>query len=122
MADGGPGKNRATSSPQVVIHLLPAGVAADVGAGGAVLGGDAATCRPCRNKRVHYLTDWFVLLPGYHLGDLAEQFALVLHPFANVGPLNQLTPSTTNPPLVRPLQRGVSPDAGESVDSSPPSR
>jgi iron complex transport system substrate-binding protein len=30
--------------------------------------------------RVHILTDWYVLQPGSHVGDLAEKLAEVLHP------------------------------------------
>jgi iron complex transport system substrate-binding protein len=33
-----------------------------------------------KDGRVYVLTDWYVLQPGSHVGDLAEQFAEKLHP------------------------------------------
>ena len=107
--------------PQAVIHLLPEASPQTL-AQAKQFWAAMPDLPAVRNKKVHYLTDWFVMLPGYHLGDLAEQFALVLHPFANVGPLNQGAPSTTDPPPVRPPPRADSPDAGGPADSSPPSR
>jgi hypothetical protein len=67
-----------------------------------------------KGRRVHYLTDPAALLPGYHLGDLAEQFALVLHPFANVGPTEQAPPDKG---LLDPTRRPTGAPGG----SSPPS-
>ena len=40
-----------------------------------------------RDKRVHVLTEWYALLPGDHVGAMAEQYGLILHPFANLKPL-----------------------------------
>jgi iron complex transport system substrate-binding protein len=111
----------AQMQPQVVIHLLPQAPPQTL-AQAKQFWAAMPDLPAVRNRKVHYLTDLFVLLPGYHLGDLAEQFALILHPFANVGPLNQAGPSTTDPPPVRPLQREVPPHTGDSPDSSPPSR
>ena len=84
--------------PQVVIHLLPE-APPHVRAQAKQFWAAMPDLPAVKDKRVHYLTDWYVLLPGYHLGTLAEQFALILHPFANV------TPATTNPlppDLLRP--------------------
>ncbi|HWP39940.1 MAG TPA: hypothetical protein VNL70_03360, partial [Tepidisphaeraceae bacterium] len=33
-----------------------------------------------RQQRVFILTDWYVLQPGSHVGDLAEQISRLLHP------------------------------------------
>jgi iron complex transport system substrate-binding protein len=107
--------------PQAVIHLLPE-ASPQTKAQAEQFWAAMPDLPAVKNRKVHYLTDWFVMLPGYHLGDLAEQFAMVLHPFANVGPLNQLAPSTTDPPPVRPLQREGPPATGELPDSSQPSR
>jgi iron complex transport system substrate-binding protein len=91
--------------PEAVIHLLPQ-ASPQTKAQAEQFWAAMPNLPAVKNKRVHYLTDWFVLLPGYHLGDLAEQFALVLHPFANVGPLNPQAPSP----------------GGAQLDSLPPSR
>ena len=77
--------------PQVVIHLLPQ-ASPQVRAQAEQFWAAMPDLPAVKNKRVHYLTDWYVLLPGYHLGALAEQFALILHPFANVGPTTDLPP------------------------------
>ena len=73
--------------PQVVIHLLPQ-ASPQVLRQAEQFWSAMPDLPAVKNKRVHYLTEWYVMLPGYHVGDLAEQFALVLHPFANVGPTN----------------------------------
>ncbi|HWE92631.1 MAG TPA: ABC transporter substrate-binding protein [Tepidisphaeraceae bacterium] len=39
-----------------------------------------------KNGRVHQLTASYVLLPGFHIGDIAEQFANALHPQTVPGP------------------------------------
>jgi iron complex transport system substrate-binding protein len=88
--------------PEVIIHLLPEASPQELRQAEQFWAG-LPNLPAVKNKRVHYLTDWYVLLPGDHLGQLAEQFALILHPFANVGPTNQI-PAPTDPP-VRPLQR-----------------
>lgn len=33
-----------------------------------------------RQDRVYILSDWYLLLPGYHVADVAEKFAKCLHP------------------------------------------
>ena len=74
-------------APQVVIHLLP-NASPQVVAAARKFWADQPQLPAVKNKRVHVLTDWYALLPGYHSGQLAEQFALILHPFANVAPLD----------------------------------
>ena len=74
-------------NPQVVIHLLPQ-ASPQVLRQAEQFWSAMPDLPAVKHKRVHYLTEWYVLLPGYHLGDLAEQFALILHPFANAGPMN----------------------------------
>jgi iron complex transport system substrate-binding protein len=103
--------------PQVVIHLLPQ-ASPQVLRQAEQFWAAMPELPAVKNQRVHYLTDWYVLLPGYHLGALAEQFALILHPFANVGPTSA-TPSNTDP-AVRLLQQ-ASP-TGDRDDSSSRSR
>jgi iron complex transport system substrate-binding protein len=97
--------------PQAVLHLLPGASPQTLDQAKQFWAG-MPDVPAVKHQKIHYLTDWYVLLPGYHLGDLAEQFALVLHPFANVGPLNPTAP----PANVGPL------DGGAPEGSSPPSR
>jgi len=100
--------------PQAVIHLLPGASPQELRQAERFW---AATpdLPAVKARRVHYLTDPAALLPGYHLGDLAEQFALVLHPFANVGPTEQ-------PPPDKGLLDSKSPPTGAPGNSSSPSR
>ena len=74
--------------PQVVIHLLPQ-ASPQVLRQAEQFWSAIPDLPAVKNKRVHYMTEWYVMLPGYHVGDLAGQFALILHPFANVGPTNE---------------------------------
>ena len=80
--------------PEAVIHLLPQ-ASPQSKAQAEQFWAAMPDVPAVKNGRVHYLTDWFVLLPGYHLGELAEQFAMVLHPFANVGPMDPGTAPLT---------------------------
>jgi iron complex transport system substrate-binding protein len=73
--------------PQVVIHLLPQ-ASPQVLRQAEQFWAAMPDLPAVKSRHVHYLTEWYVMLPGYHVGQVAEQFALVLHPFANVGPLN----------------------------------
>jgi ABC-type Fe3+-hydroxamate transport system substrate-binding protein len=100
--------------PQAVIHLLP-GASPQERRQAEQFWAAMPDLPAVKNHRVHYLTDPFVLLPGYHLGALAEQFALVLHPFANVGP------AETTPPD-RGLLDPRPPGGGGPGGSSSPSR
>jgi len=100
--------------PQAVIHLLPGASPQELRQAEqfwAAMPDLPAT----RNRHVHYLSDPFGLLPGYHLGDLAEQFALVLHPHANVGPTEAAPPDKG---LLDPKAAG----GGAPGNSSSPSR
>ena len=72
--------------PQVVIHLLPA-ASPQVVREAKKFWASLPELPAVRDKRVHVLTEWYALLPGDHVGQLAEQYALILHPFANVKPL-----------------------------------
>ena len=40
------------------------------------------TLRAVRDGRVYPITDWHALLPSAHVGELAEEFADLLHPAA----------------------------------------
>jgi len=70
-------------SPQAVIHLLP-GASPQVVAAARKFWADLPQLPAVRDGRVHILTDWYALLPGDHVGQLAEQFAQVLHPVPTV--------------------------------------
>ena len=88
--------------PQVVIHLLPA-ASPQVVREAQKFWADLPQVPAVKDKRVHVLTEWYALLPGDHVGAMAEQYALILHPFAN---LKALTggKTQTEPParLLRP--------------------
>ena len=88
-------------SPQVVIHLLP-NASPQVVAAARKFWAGLPQLPAVRDKRVHILTDWYVLLPGYHVGLLAEQFGLILHPFANIGPATAPATPPTDPPATPP--------------------
>ena len=82
--------------PQVVIHLLPA-ASPQVVREARKFWASLPDLPAVRDKRVHVLTEWYALLPGDHVGQLAEQYALILHPFANVKPLGR---GTTDVPML----------------------
>jgi iron complex transport system substrate-binding protein len=79
--------------PQVVIHLLPS-ASPQVVRQAEKFWKDLPQLPAVKDKRVHLLTEWYVLLPGDHVGQLAEQYALILHPFADIGPANQIAPAS----------------------------
>ena len=83
-------------SPQVVIHLLPA-ASPQVVREAQKFWADLPQVPAVRDKRVHVLTEWYALLPGDHVGAMAEQYALILHPFANVKPLTDTQRLTDTP-------------------------
>jgi iron complex transport system substrate-binding protein len=92
-------------SPRAVIHLLPGAAPQEVAQARRYW--EAMPDLPAvKDRRVHLLTEWYVMLPGHHLGKVAEQFALALHPFANVGPTGG-TPGDLGP-LVPPPPTGDS--------------
>jgi iron complex transport system substrate-binding protein len=61
------------ASPQVVQEAARVWQAMPQGAG-------------TEKRRVHILTEWWVVQPGMHLGELAQRFADLLHPAARSGP------------------------------------
>jgi iron complex transport system substrate-binding protein len=70
-----------TLNPAVIIQLLPNATEQEREQSRramAALAGVAAV----RDGRVHVIAEPWVLLPGYHVGDLAEKFAAALHPAA----------------------------------------
>jgi iron complex transport system substrate-binding protein len=66
-------------SPQVVIHLLPEASPQVVREAQKFWAG-LPQLPAVRDGRVHILTDWYALLPGSHVGRMAEQFGQILHP------------------------------------------
>jgi iron complex transport system substrate-binding protein len=100
--------------PQAVIHLLP-GASPQVLRQAEQFWAAMPDLPAVKNRRVHYLTDPFALLPGYRLVALAEHFELVLHPFANVGPTEQAPPD-------KGLLDPKSPGGGGPDGSCSPSR
>jgi iron complex transport system substrate-binding protein len=68
-----------TLSPQVIIQLLP-GASAQVRDEAMRLWQPLTYLPAVRNHRIIQLTDSTVLLPGYHVGDLAGQMEEALHP------------------------------------------
>jgi iron complex transport system substrate-binding protein len=69
----------AHQKPQVVIHLLPS-ASPQVLAAARKFWADQPDLPAVRERRVHLMTEWYALLPGYHVGTMAEQFGRVLHP------------------------------------------
>ena len=71
-----------TLSPQVIIQLLP-GESTQV-CQEAMRNWQSLTNLPAvRNHRIMQLTGTDVLVPGYHVGELAEKFEAALHPTAD---------------------------------------
>lgn len=66
-------------APQAIIQLLPE-ASAQVVQRARQSWQQMPELPAVKNNRVYILTDWYVLQPGSHLGDLAEQFADKLHP------------------------------------------
>jgi iron complex transport system substrate-binding protein len=69
-------------APQVIIQLLP-GESTQVRAEGMAHLTSLVDLPAVRNHRIIQLSGSDVLLPGYHVGDLAEQFEHALHPAVN---------------------------------------
>lgn len=72
-------------APETVIHLLP-GASPDVLRRAKEYWASMPDLPAVKRRHVHCLTDDYVLIPGPRVGKVAEQFAMVLHPFADVGP------------------------------------
>lgn len=66
-------------SPAVVFHLLPDGTEQSVDRVKRMWA-RLEKLPATRDKRVFVMTDWYVLHPGAHIGDVAEAFADKLHP------------------------------------------
>jgi ABC-type Fe3+-hydroxamate transport system substrate-binding protein len=65
--------------PQVILQLLPNAspqVKAQAESFWTTLGDIPAV----KNHRVKQLTGWYVMLPGYHVGHVADEFAKEIHP------------------------------------------
>jgi iron complex transport system substrate-binding protein len=71
-------------APDVVIQLLPDGdKTPQVMAQAAQFWTSLPNLPAVKNHRVYTVTDWYGLLPGVHVGDLAVKFAHLLHPEIN---------------------------------------
>jgi len=66
-------------APQAVIQLLP-DASAQVLDQARQNWSRLPTVPAVRNARVYTITDWYAEQPGWHMADLAEQMAAVLHP------------------------------------------
>jgi ABC-type Fe3+-hydroxamate transport system substrate-binding protein len=65
--------------PQVILQLLP-GASPQMVAQAQRFWESLPNVPAVKNGRVMQMRDWYMLLPGYHVGDIAEQFANALHP------------------------------------------
>lgn len=75
------------SRPDVILHLLPAApshVVSEANRSWDLMRKHDAVAR----ARVQVLTQWYLLQPGMHIGDLAEEFARLFH----AGPATRGTP------------------------------
>jgi iron complex transport system substrate-binding protein len=71
-------------SPDVVIRLVPDGdKKPQVLAQGQRTWDSLSDLPAVKNHRVFVVTDWYCELPGFRLGELADQFADILHPRAH---------------------------------------
>jgi iron complex transport system substrate-binding protein len=66
-------------APQAIIHLVPE-AAPQVIQRASASWQNVPELPAVKNHRVYILTNWYVLQPGSHIGDLAEQMAKCLHP------------------------------------------
>ncbi|HET6248914.1 MAG TPA: helical backbone metal receptor [Tepidisphaeraceae bacterium] len=67
--------------PEVILQLLP-DASPQVKAQAAGFWDALPEIPAVKNHRVQQLTEWYEMLPGYHVGDVAQQFADALHPSA----------------------------------------
>ena len=65
--------------PQVILQLLPR-ASAQVKEQAQKSWTELTDVPAVKNGRVVQLTGWYVMLPGYHVADVAEQFEQALHP------------------------------------------
>jgi iron complex transport system substrate-binding protein len=80
--------------PEVIVQLLPDAQPAKLEQAKRMWA-EHPHLRAVRNARVHQFTEWYVLVPASHLGDLAEKLAGVLHP---ASPVTGPSPSTAGAP------------------------
>jgi iron complex transport system substrate-binding protein len=66
-------------SPRVVFQLMP-NASPQVVQQSMTMWNKLDSLPAVRDKHVYVLTDWYVLQPGSHIAELAEQFAQKLHP------------------------------------------
>ncbi len=66
-------------SPRVVFQLMP-NASPQVVQQSMTMWNKLDSLPAVKDKRVYVLTDWYVLQPGSHIAELAEQFAQKLHP------------------------------------------
>jgi iron complex transport system substrate-binding protein len=68
-------------APQVVIQLIPdGGKTPQVMAKARQFWDSMPNLPAVKNHQVHILTDSYALLPGLRVGNLAREFAAILHP------------------------------------------
>jgi len=68
-----------TFAPEAILQLLP-GAAPQVREQAKKHWSGLPNVPAVKNGRVVQLTQWYLMLPGYHVGDIAELFADALHP------------------------------------------
>ena len=68
-------------APDVVIQLIPDGDKTPQVLAQARQFWDSLPQLPAvKNHQIHFVTDWYAQQPGFHVGQLAERFADILHP------------------------------------------
>jgi iron complex transport system substrate-binding protein len=73
-------------APDAIIQLQPGASPQQLEQAGHVWE-SLAELPAAEGHRVYTFTDWYVLLPGYEIGELAEKFAGALHPAPRPDPL-----------------------------------
>jgi ABC-type Fe3+-hydroxamate transport system substrate-binding protein len=69
--------------PEVIVQLLPK-ASPQVASQARAFWASLPDVPAVKNGRIVQLTQWYAMLPGYHVGDVAEEFAAALHPHAVV--------------------------------------
>jgi len=77
--------------PQVILQLMP-NATPRVIAQAKSFWSSYGDVPAVKNNRVVQLTDWYMLLPGYHVGEIAGKFADAMHPG-----IEARSPNTRNP-------------------------
>ena len=65
--------------PQVILHLIPSASPQEI-AKAKEFWALLPELPAVKNKRVVQITEWYALLPGYHVGEMARRFSRALHP------------------------------------------